>query len=154
MVRPSLLALYTQTNSKSSASEPKSHVHSFSISPFVIRNDPWTPKTGRYTPHQFGQGIILYNGIGYWDNWYFTVADGIRVGEVKPRRQASCENSKSSASEPKSHVHSFSISPFVIRNDPWFPQAASSLVHGSSKPSCAIHTDKQLMCNIGRAGHP
>jgi hypothetical protein len=35
----------------------------------------------RYTPHQFGQGIILYNGIGYWDNWYFTVADGIRVGD-------------------------------------------------------------------------
>ncbi|POY71974.1 hypothetical protein BMF94_4983 [Rhodotorula taiwanensis] len=35
----------------------------------------------RYTPHQFGQGIILYNGTGYWDNWYFTVADGIRVGD-------------------------------------------------------------------------
>ncbi|CDR39189.1 RHTO0S04e02630g1_1 [Rhodotorula toruloides] len=35
----------------------------------------------RYTPHHFGQGIILYNGTGYWDNWYFTVADGIRVGD-------------------------------------------------------------------------
>ncbi|GAA5949158.1 hypothetical protein JCM21900_004887 [Sporobolomyces salmonicolor] len=35
----------------------------------------------RYTPHHFGQGIILYNGEGYWDNWYFTVADGIRVGD-------------------------------------------------------------------------
>ncbi|GAA5832241.1 hypothetical protein JCM11251_004290 [Rhodosporidiobolus azoricus] len=35
----------------------------------------------RYTPHHFGQGIILYNGNGYWDNWYFTVADGIRVGD-------------------------------------------------------------------------
>lgn len=35
----------------------------------------------RYTPHQFGQGIILYNGEGFWDNWYFTVADGIRVGD-------------------------------------------------------------------------
>ncbi|POV95141.1 hypothetical protein PSHT_15831 [Puccinia striiformis] len=33
------------------------------------------------TPHHFGQGIILYNGEGYWDNWYFTVADGIRVGD-------------------------------------------------------------------------
>ena len=35
----------------------------------------------RYTPHHFGQGIILYNGEGFWDNWYFTVADGIRVGD-------------------------------------------------------------------------
>ena len=47
----------------------------------------------RYTPHHFGQGIILYNGEGYWDNWVrrarsaalipqlFTVADGIRVGD-------------------------------------------------------------------------
>ncbi|KAH9810839.1 glycosyl transferase family group 2-domain-containing protein [Melampsora americana] len=35
----------------------------------------------RYTPHHFGQGIILYNGEGYWENWYFTVADGIRVGD-------------------------------------------------------------------------
>ncbi|KAH8916814.1 glycosyltransferase family 2 protein [Atractiella rhizophila] len=35
----------------------------------------------RYTPHHFGQGIILYNGEGFWSNWYFTVADGIRVGD-------------------------------------------------------------------------
>ena len=35
----------------------------------------------RYTPHHFGQGIILYNGEGFWENWYFTVADGIRVGD-------------------------------------------------------------------------
>lgn len=35
----------------------------------------------RYTPHHFGQGIILYNGEGYWENWYFTIADGIRVGD-------------------------------------------------------------------------
>jgi len=35
----------------------------------------------RYTPHHFGQGIIMYNGEGYWDNWLFTVADGIRVGD-------------------------------------------------------------------------
>ncbi|KEI41382.1 glycosyltransferase family 2 protein [Mixia osmundae IAM 14324] len=35
----------------------------------------------RYTPHHFGQGIILYNGEGFWNNWYFTVADGIRVGD-------------------------------------------------------------------------
>lgn len=41
--------------------------------------------------------------------------------EVNPRLQASWENSKSSASEPKSHVHSFSISPFVMRNEPCTP---------------------------------
>lgn len=35
----------------------------------------------RHTPHHFGQGIIMYNGEGYWDNWYFTVADGLRVGD-------------------------------------------------------------------------
>ncbi|KAN0065299.1 hypothetical protein ACQY0O_001134 [Thecaphora frezii] len=38
----------------------------------------------RYTPHDFGQGIILYNAHNYWkgiSGWIFTVADTIRVGD-------------------------------------------------------------------------
>ncbi|KAJ3248649.1 hypothetical protein HDU78_010880 [Chytriomyces hyalinus] len=29
----------------------------------------------------FGQGIILYNQYKYWSNWFFTVADALRVGD-------------------------------------------------------------------------
>jgi hypothetical protein len=35
----------------------------------------------RYGEHHLGQGIILYNGYQYWKNWFFTVADSIRVGD-------------------------------------------------------------------------
>ncbi|EPQ30870.1 uncharacterized protein PFL1_01767 [Pseudozyma flocculosa PF-1] len=38
----------------------------------------------RYTPHDFGQGIILYNAHNYWKGvagWAFTVADALRVGD-------------------------------------------------------------------------
>ncbi|KAI9137422.1 glycosyl transferase family group 2-domain-containing protein [Paraphysoderma sedebokerense] len=35
----------------------------------------------RYEKHHFGQGIILYNAYNYWSNWFFTVADAIRVGD-------------------------------------------------------------------------
>jgi hypothetical protein len=31
--------------------------------------------------YHFGQGIILYNQYKYWANWFYTVADAIRVGE-------------------------------------------------------------------------
>ncbi|TPX53694.1 hypothetical protein PhCBS80983_g06229 [Powellomyces hirtus] len=35
----------------------------------------------RYTDHDFGQGVIIYNAYKYWHNWFFSVADGIRVGD-------------------------------------------------------------------------
>ncbi|KAI9140058.1 acyltransferase family-domain-containing protein [Paraphysoderma sedebokerense] len=35
----------------------------------------------RYEKHHFGQGVILYNAYNYWSNWFFTVADAIRVGD-------------------------------------------------------------------------
>ncbi|KAI9137421.1 glycosyl transferase family group 2-domain-containing protein [Paraphysoderma sedebokerense] len=35
----------------------------------------------RYEKHHFGQGIIIYNAYKYWSNWFFTVADAIRVGD-------------------------------------------------------------------------
>ncbi|KAI9136383.1 glycosyl transferase family group 2-domain-containing protein [Paraphysoderma sedebokerense] len=35
----------------------------------------------RYSPHHFGQGVILYNAYSYWSNPFFTVADAIRVGD-------------------------------------------------------------------------
>jgi len=33
------------------------------------------------TRFHFGQGVILYNQYRYWSNWFFTVADAIRVGD-------------------------------------------------------------------------
>ncbi|KAJ3135984.1 hypothetical protein HK101_004053 [Irineochytrium annulatum] len=33
------------------------------------------------TDYHFGQGLILYNQYKYWHNWFFTVADAIRVGD-------------------------------------------------------------------------
>ncbi|KAI8816225.1 family 2 glycosyltransferase [Fimicolochytrium jonesii] len=35
----------------------------------------------RYTQHDYGQGVILYDAYKYWHNWFFSVADGIRVGD-------------------------------------------------------------------------
>ncbi|PWN51399.1 hypothetical protein IE53DRAFT_51821 [Violaceomyces palustris] len=35
----------------------------------------------RFGKAHLGQGIITYNGYKYWDNWFFTVADCIRVGD-------------------------------------------------------------------------
>jgi hypothetical protein len=35
----------------------------------------------RYETHHIGQGLILYNAHGYWKNWFFAVADAIRVGD-------------------------------------------------------------------------
>ncbi|KAJ3153298.1 hypothetical protein HDU89_000929 [Geranomyces variabilis] len=35
----------------------------------------------RYTDHDFGQGVIIYDAYKYWSNWFFSVADGIRVGD-------------------------------------------------------------------------
>ncbi|KAI8616200.1 glycosyl transferase family group 2-domain-containing protein [Chytriomyces sp. MP71] len=29
----------------------------------------------------FGQGVIFYNQYKYWNNWFFTVADALRVGD-------------------------------------------------------------------------
>lgn len=35
-----------------------------------------------YEPsYTWGQGVILYNQYKYWNNWFFTVADAIRVGD-------------------------------------------------------------------------
>jgi len=31
--------------------------------------------------YHFGQGVILYNQYRYWKNWFFTVADAIRVSD-------------------------------------------------------------------------
>ena len=31
--------------------------------------------------YQWGQGVILYNQYRYWTNWFFTVADAIRVSD-------------------------------------------------------------------------
>jgi hypothetical protein len=33
------------------------------------------------TDYQWGQGVILYNQYRYWKNWFFTVADAIRVSD-------------------------------------------------------------------------
>ena len=33
------------------------------------------------TDYHFGQGVILYNQYKYWNNWFFTVSDAIRVGD-------------------------------------------------------------------------
>jgi hypothetical protein len=33
------------------------------------------------TDCHWGQGIILYNQYRYWTNWFFTVADALRVGD-------------------------------------------------------------------------
>ncbi|KAJ3287082.1 hypothetical protein HK104_008768 [Borealophlyctis nickersoniae] len=35
----------------------------------------------------WGQGVILYNQYRYWSNWFFTVADAIRVGDDLSRFQ-------------------------------------------------------------------
>ncbi|KAJ3005170.1 hypothetical protein HKX48_000838 [Thoreauomyces humboldtii] len=35
----------------------------------------------RYTDFDFGQGVIMYNAYKYWSNWFFSVADTIRVGD-------------------------------------------------------------------------
>lgn len=37
--------------------------------------------------YHWGQGIILYNQYNYWKNWFFTVADAIRVGDDLSRFQ-------------------------------------------------------------------
>ncbi|KAJ3413340.1 hypothetical protein HDV05_008190 [Chytridiales sp. JEL 0842] len=39
------------------------------------------------TDYHFGQGVILYNQYKYWTNWFFTVADAIRVGDDLSRFQ-------------------------------------------------------------------
>ncbi|KAJ3053400.1 hypothetical protein HK097_004376 [Rhizophlyctis rosea] len=35
----------------------------------------------------WGQGVILYNQYNYWKNWFFTVADALRVGDDLSRFQ-------------------------------------------------------------------
>ncbi|KAJ1550754.1 hypothetical protein HK405_015964, partial [Cladochytrium tenue] len=35
----------------------------------------------RYTTHSIGQGTIVYNSHWFWKNWFFTVADAVRVGD-------------------------------------------------------------------------
>eukprot|EP00842_Homolaphlyctis_polyrhiza_P006716 jgi/Hompol1/7045/HPOL_001643-RA len=37
--------------------------------------------------YMWGQGVILYNQYKYWDNWFFTVADAIRVADDLARFQ-------------------------------------------------------------------
>jgi cellulose synthase/poly-beta-1,6-N-acetylglucosamine synthase-like glycosyltransferase len=37
--------------------------------------------------YHWGQGLILYNQYHYWKNWFFTVADAIRVGDDLSRFQ-------------------------------------------------------------------
>jgi hypothetical protein len=37
--------------------------------------------------YHWGQGLILYNQYSYWQNWFFTVADAIRVGDDLSRFQ-------------------------------------------------------------------
>ncbi|KAI8908361.1 glycosyl transferase family group 2-domain-containing protein [Gorgonomyces haynaldii] len=37
--------------------------------------------------YHWGQGVILYNQYHYWKNWFFTVADAIRVGDDLSRFQ-------------------------------------------------------------------
>ncbi len=37
--------------------------------------------------YDWGQGLILYNQYQYWSNWFFTVADAIRVGDDLSRFQ-------------------------------------------------------------------
>ena len=37
--------------------------------------------------YHWGQGVILYNQYRYWANWFFTVADAIRVGDDLSRFQ-------------------------------------------------------------------
>ena len=39
------------------------------------------------TDYHWGQGTILYNQYRYWKNWFFTVADAIRVGDDLSRFQ-------------------------------------------------------------------
>ncbi|KAI8929201.1 glycosyl transferase family group 2-domain-containing protein [Entophlyctis helioformis] len=37
--------------------------------------------------YHWGQGVILYNQYKFWTNWFFTVADAIRVGDDLSRFQ-------------------------------------------------------------------
>ncbi|KAJ3075144.1 hypothetical protein HDU98_009098 [Podochytrium sp. JEL0797] len=37
--------------------------------------------------YHFGQGVIFYNQYKYWNNWLFTVADALRVGDDVSRFQ-------------------------------------------------------------------
>lgn len=39
------------------------------------------------TDYHWGQGVIIYNQYKYWKNWFFTVADAIRVGDDLSRFQ-------------------------------------------------------------------